>query len=99
MAAHPDVADIAKYSPEVMSKANKEAADLFSRLLTGPCKEKAEKAFGVEGSDVAVEMSFGALGTTAGEELFAHPDVLKAAMGMVLNLDSKTFDMLIKAAK
>ncbi len=27
-----------------MNKANKEAADLFSRLLTGPCKEKAEKA-------------------------------------------------------
>jgi hypothetical protein len=99
MAAHPDVADVAKYSPEVMNKTNKEAAEVFSRLLTSSCKEKAEKAFNTEGSDMAVQQSFGALGTTAGEELFSHPDVLKAAMGMVLSLDSKTFEMFINTKK
>ncbi len=94
-AAHPAVAPIAKVSAEQQDGANKVVAELFTRLLTGLCKDKAKSAIAYEGA-VAIQMSFQVLGQVAGSELFQSPEVAKVMAGLERHIDKKKLDELGK---
>jgi hypothetical protein len=94
-AAHPAVAPIAKVSTEQQDGANKAIGELFTRLLTGSCKEKAKSAIAYEGG-AAIQMSFQVLGQVAGAELFQSPEVARVMAGLEKHVDKKKLDALGK---
>ncbi len=94
-AAHPAVAPIAKVSMEQQDGANKAVGELFTRLLTGSCKEKAKNAITYEGA-AAIQMSFQVLGQVAGSELFQSPEVARVMAGLEKHVDKKKLDALGK---
>jgi len=81
MSVHPAVKSLSSTSEEQLESENKKTADLFMRLLTVSCREKAEKAIKYEGN-VAIQTSFKILGQISAQELFANPDVAKAINGL-----------------
>lgn len=92
-ASHPAVASISTVKPAQLDQANKSLAELFTRLLTESCKEKAQKAMAYEGM-VTLQTSFAVLGQVAGQELFASPEVQKSMSGLEKYLDTKKLEAL-----
>ncbi len=88
MALHPDIASMANVTQAQRDTANKDAAEMFSRLMTVTCLEQSKKAIQFEGA-AAIEQGFNAFGQVAGRELFAHPNVGQALSALQDHIDMK----------
>lgn len=84
--AHSDVKEISAVTPAMMDNLNKGTADLFMKLLTGSCRDKASKAAAMEGQ-AAFSAAFETLGQVAGKELFSDPAVTGNMSGMLKYID------------
>ena len=93
MAQHPSVASMTKITPAQVEQHNKQAGELFMRLLTETCVDTSKKAIKYEGA-VAIQSAFQVLGQAAAGELFVHPDVTKVMSGLEEFLDSKKLEAL-----
>lgn len=94
MALHPDVASMANVTQAQRDAANKDAADMFARLMTMTCLEQSKKAIQYEGA-AAVEQGFNAFGQVAGKELFAHPNVAQALAALQNHIDTKKLEIAL----
>lgn len=90
---HPAVESLSSVTEEQMNTANKDAADLFMRLLTESCRDETEKALEYEGQSV-LESSFGVLGQVAGSEIFNAPAVGEVLAGLESYMDSEKLSEL-----
>ena len=91
--SHPAVASFSAVKPGQLEDANKALAELFTRLLTDSCRDKAQKALAYEGM-VTLQTSFAVLGQVAGAELFDSPEVKKSMSGLDKYLDVKKLQAL-----
>ncbi len=75
-------------SPEQINAANERTADLFMRLVTDSCKEKAEKAIQFEG-EFLLQSSLSLLEQVAGPEILKKLDVaaLMALIDKYIDVD------------
>lgn len=71
-----------------VDKANRRIAELFTRLLTVTCRDQAKLALKYEG-DFALQQSFQQLGTIAGRDMFASPEVQRGMSGLTKYIDPK----------
>ncbi len=85
---HPAVKSISTVSQGQLDAANKQTAELITKLLTESCAQKAEKAIRYEGKS-AFETSFAVLGQLAGKELFSSPEVAAGMEGLTKYLDEE----------
>lgn len=92
---HPAVKPIALVSEQQLDEANKNAAHLFTKLLTDSCKQETQKALKFEGN-LTLQASFEVLGQIAGRELFSSPEVNAAMSGMEKYLDQEKLNSLTK---
>jgi hypothetical protein len=92
-AFHPAVRSIASVSKEQLEEANINTAKLFTKLLTESCRKQTIHALQYEGEST-VQASFQVLGSVAGKELFASPEVTNAIAGMNKYLDKEKFASL-----
>jgi hypothetical protein len=90
---HPAVTSIATVSDEQVDSANKQMAELFTRLLTVTCRDQAKLALKNEG-EFAMQQAFQKLGQQAGLEIFVNPDVAKGMAGMSKYFDQKKLEEL-----
>jgi len=74
MALHPDVKYLARVTPAERDRLNQKVAALFESLLTRTCVAEARDAVKNEGPST-FEASFTVLGSVAGRDLSAHPQV------------------------
>jgi hypothetical protein len=88
MSLHPAVKSMASVSAKQLDNSNKEAADLFVKLLTVTCKDPAIKAIKYEG-EVAIQSSFSVFGRVAAKELFSNPDVAAGMAGLEKYMDAE----------
>ena len=71
---HPAVEPLASVTNKQRDEANKQCADLFTRLISVSCVEQAKKALKYEGQ-AGFESSFNVLGQMAMRELLMNPKV------------------------
>ncbi|MDX1458783.1 MAG: hypothetical protein R3276_14425 [Marinobacter sp.] len=90
---HPVVAGLSNLSEADRDASNRDAANMFVRLMSQDCLEEARKAVKYEGP-IAIQQGFELFGQVAGQELFAHPNVAAALAGLEQHMDS---DKLAKA--
>lgn len=95
--AHPAVKSVAKVSAETIEQENRKMGAMLMRLITETCREATLKAVTYEGSS-ALEQAFEILGSVAGKELFASPEVVAAMSGVEKYLDATRLADLGKAA-
>ena len=88
MAKHPAVKSMSSVSEEQRNEISQKIADLFMKLLTETCREKAEKAIKYEGQ-LAMQNSFQVLGQVAAQELFTNPDVASVLSGLDKYIDTE----------
>ncbi len=93
MAQHPSVAGLTRITAEDKEKHNRQAGDLFMRLLTETCVDDSKKALKYEGA-VAIQMAFQVLGQAAAREIFAHPDVSEMMAGLDKYVDKQKLESL-----
>ena len=93
---HPAVKSIARVSAEERTRANRETALLFDRLLTGSCIGQTRQAAKYEGA-VAFQTGFQTLGQVAMAELFADPDVAKGLGELNKPIDAKKLQQALEA--
>ena len=93
MSRHPSVSTLTKVTNNDVEKHNKEAAELFTRLLTQTCVDPSRKAIKYEGA-TAIQGAFQVLGQVAAGELFANPDVAAVMGGLDKYLDAKKLEAL-----
>jgi hypothetical protein len=86
--AHPSVAPISSVKAADIESANAEVGDMFMKLLTASCREKAKIALRYEGS-AAIQLSFQVLGQVAGMELASSPDVQARMSGFAKHVDEQ----------
>jgi hypothetical protein len=77
---HPAVKKMVMVSKDQLEEANKQTAELYMKLLTETCKEKAQKALKYEGQ-IAIVTSFQVLMQVAGQEMFSNPEVADGVSG------------------
>ncbi|MDC0661178.1 hypothetical protein [Marinobacter sp. SS21] len=90
---HPVVAGMSNLSDADHDASNRDAANMFVRLMSEDCLEEARKAVKYEGP-LAIQQGFELFGQVAGQELFAHPNVATALAGLERHMDG---DKLAKA--
>jgi len=95
MAQHPSVVSLTKISDEDKEKHNKQAGELFMRLLTDTCAEESKKALKNEGA-VAIQTAFQVLGQAAAREIFADPSVGQMMSGLDKYVDKEKLETLVK---
>ncbi len=88
MALHPAVKSMAPVTENQRDIANKNVADLLSKLLTETCVVQSRKAIKYEGT-FAIQSSFQILGQVAAQELFSNPNVAAGMGGLERHIDSK----------
>ncbi len=99
MALSPDVASMANVSPDLRDRLDRQAGDLFTRLLTVDCAQQTTLAYEAEGSG-AIEYGFKTLGQVAGRDLMQDPRVKQGLAGFAKYLDkAKLASVLGDAAK
>jgi hypothetical protein len=91
--AHPAVAPVAKVTAADRDASNKAMGEMVTRLLTGPCKDKAKLAIKYE-SSAAIQLSFQVLGQAAVGELFSNPAVSGAMDGVGKYIDPTKIEAL-----
>ena len=95
MSRHPSVAALTKVTPEDVDQHNKQAGEVFMRLLTDTCVENSKKAVKYEGA-MAIQNAFQVLGQVAAGDLFANPEVAKVMAGLEKYMDAKKLDALLQ---
>ena len=85
---HPAVKSIATVSAKQIDNSNKEAADIFVKLVTETCKDQTVKAIKYEG-EIAIQTSFGVLGQVAMMELLSNPEVAAGMAGLQKYMDAE----------
>lgn len=90
---HPAVASMATISDANVDNANKQMAELFTRLLTVTCRDQAKLALKNEG-EFAMQQAFQKLGQQAGSEIFINQDVAKGMSGITKYFDTKKLQEL-----
>lgn len=93
--AHPAVASLAKISEGQRDLANRDVAEMMTRLMTTSCKDEMKKALRYEGQAATV-MSFNVLGQVAGQELFSSPEVAGVLGGLEKHFDVKKLEAALK---
>ncbi len=87
MALHPDVASMSSVTSQQRESANKDAAEMFTKLMTETCVTQAKKAIQYEGPH-AIQQGFTVFGQVAGQELFTNPNVAQALAGLEKYMDN-----------
>lgn len=95
MSQHPSVSMLSAVKPADVSAANKTIAELYMRLLTQSCEQKARDAIRIEGVG-AVQSSFQLLGQVAASGLFSDPNVAKTMSDLTHYLDNDKLEALAK---
>jgi hypothetical protein len=90
---HPAVSTMATISDADVDNANKQMAELFTRLLTVTCRDQAKLALKNEG-EFAMQQAFQKLGQQAGSEIFINQDVAKGMSGITKYFDAKKLQEL-----
>ncbi|WP_250633100.1 hypothetical protein [Pinirhizobacter soli] len=90
---HPAVSTMATISDAEVDNANKQMAELFTRLLTVTCRDQAKLALKNEGQ-FAMQQAFQKLGQQAGSEIFINQDVAKGMSGITKYFDDKKLQEL-----
>lgn len=98
MSQHPSVSGLSTVKPGDVEEANKKTAELFMRLLTDTCLQKAKEAVRIEGTG-AIQASFTVLGQVAVANLFSDPDVAKAMASIQKYTDKTKLQELAPPAK
>ena len=93
---HPAVQSIANVSVAERTRANRETALLFERLLTESCIAQTRQAAKYEGA-AALQSGFQTLGQVAMAELFANPDVAKGLGELDKLIDAKKLQQALQA--
>jgi len=93
---HPAVQSIANVSVAERTRANRETALLFERLLTESCIAQTRQAAKYEGA-AALQTGFQTLGQVAMAELFANPDVAKGLGELDKLIDAKKLQQALQA--
>jgi hypothetical protein len=93
---HPAVQSIANVSVAERTRANRETALLFERLLTESCIAQTRQAAKYEGA-AALQTGFQTLGQVAMAELFANPDVAKGLGELDKLIDAKKLQQALRA--
>ena len=88
---HPAVKSLAAISDKQRDEANKRVGELFIKLVTESCRDKAQKAVSYEGG-MAIQGSFQILGQVAARELFASPEVSAGMAGLDKYIDKKKLE-------
>jgi len=97
MAQHPSVSAFAAVKPTDVDAANKTIGELFMRLLTESCVEKARDAIRIENVG-ALQASFQVLGQVASVDLASDPNVRNAMSGLDKYVDKSKLEALSKPA-
>jgi len=84
--------------PEDLEEGNKRTTQLFMRLLTESCLQKAKEAIRIEGAG-AIQTSFGVLGQVAVANLFSDPNVAKALASIEKYADKQKLQELTQQPK
>jgi len=92
---HPAVQSIANVSVAERTRANRETALLFERLLTKSCIAQTRQAAKYEGA-AALQTGFQTLGQVAMAELFANPDVAKGLGELDKLIDAKKLQQALQ---
>lgn len=93
---HPAVQSIAHVSVEERTRANRETARLFDRLLTESCIGQTRQAAKYEGA-AALQTGFQTLGQVAMAELFSDPGVAKGLGELSKLIDAKKLQQALEA--
>jgi hypothetical protein len=96
MANHPAVRSMISVSEKQSEEANRTTAALFMRLLTTSCREDAQRAIQFEGA-LALQAAFQSLGTVAGYEMSANPEVSEKLKGFDRYLDRERLQALVNS--
>lgn len=95
---HPAVTALNKGTAADIEKANAAVGELFTRLLTETCVDKARQAVKYEGA-VAIQAAFQVLGQVATADLFTDPAVQKVMAGLATHVDEKKLKALQSTAE
>ena len=96
LALHPDVESFSKITPAQRDAVNKEAAQLFEKLMTATCATETRDAVKYEGP-ATIEQAFGLLGQVAMRELFTNPKVAAGLEDLSKNFDEKKLERVLKS--
>lgn len=97
MALSPDVAPMVRVSPSLRDKLNRQAGDLFTRLLTADCPRQTTLAYDAEG-EAAIEYGFQILGQVAGRGLMQDPHVKVGLSGFSKYIDKAKLKAVLGSA-
>ena len=90
IAADPDVAELAKVSPQQRDALDTQAAHLLERLLLKTCHDQSAAALKYEGPE-SFQVAFRLLGQVSMRELMTNPQVTAAMQEFARHLDKKKF--------
>lgn len=88
IAQHPAAKSFSQITEQQQIEFDRNAAELFMKLLTETCRDKAKNAIQFEGQ-IAIQQSFNVLGQVAAQELMRDPDVVAAVSNMAKFMDEK----------
>ncbi len=88
MALHPDVTSMSSVTDLQRDASNRDAAEMFVKLMTEVCLTQAKKAIQFEGP-LAIQQGFSVFGQVAGQELFTNPNVAQALAGLEKHMDNE----------
>jgi hypothetical protein len=87
IALNPSVSSYVNLPVENRTEIDKNMAGLFEKLLGDTCKAEASEALKYEGTS-SFGVAFQLLGTVAGQQIFAAPEVAKGSEGFLKYLDT-----------
>ncbi|ESQ90572.1 hypothetical protein ABAC460_08780 [Asticcacaulis sp. AC460] len=97
LALHPDIKAYSNITPQQRDTFDKNAAQLFMRLLTVDCRAQTVAAVKNDGQQ-ALQVSFTVLGQVASQGLFTAPEVLQGMGGLNQNMDFQKLSEVFKEA-
>jgi len=96
MSLHPDLADVSSMTPQQRSDANKQFAELLTRMLTKTCAAEARDALKYEGP-MALSYAFNVFGQVAARELFTNPNVAAGMAQLQTMVDAEAIQKALSA--
>lgn len=95
IAAHPEIKDISRVTPEVRGAANKSMAALVTKLMTETCASQTRLAHKEGGN--AIKNAFEVLGKLAMQELMSDAGVSQSTQEFTRHLDAKKFESVLQS--
>lgn len=93
---HPELAPMTVVAPAQATVIERDAGQLFQRLMTVDCLPQTRAAF-TEGAGAAFGSAFEALGLVAANDLFANPQVDGATAGLLQHVDVELIGRALQA--